>query len=100
MTKYIKLRWSNYRIQHIAKHNITPEEVEEAIFEDKHRILRKGASSKDYSGKQFYYAFGSTGEGRLLSIVLLHIGKATYIPITARDMDSAERKYYLRKRGQ
>ena len=44
MTKFINLRWSEYRIQHIARHNITPEEVEEVIYKDKHRIIRKGAS--------------------------------------------------------
>jgi len=98
MTKFIKLRWSDYRIQHIARHGITPEEVEEVIYRDKHRIIRKGASSSNYPGKHFYYIFGSTSEGRLLSIVLLHVGEIIYVPITARDMDNSERKNYLRKR--
>ncbi len=98
MTKYINLHWSDYRIQHLARHNVTPEEVEEALLEDRHRIIRKGASSEKYPGKHFYYIFGSTSEGRLLSIVLLHKGKTIYEPITARDMDVSERKYYLGKR--
>ena len=98
MSKYINLRWSNYRIQHIARHNITPEEVEEVIHRDKHRIIRKGATSDKFPGKYFYYIFGRTSEGRLLSLVLLHAGDIVYIPITARDMDDSERNYYLRKR--
>ncbi len=98
MAKFINLRWSEYRIQHIARHNITPVEVEEVIYDDKHRIIRKGASSDNYPGKHFYYIFGRTGEGRLLSIVLLHIKNVVYVPITARDMDGSEKKNYLKKR--
>ena len=98
MKKLINLRWSNYRIQHIARHNVTPDEAEEALLEDKYRIVRKGASSEKYPGKHFYYIFGSTSEGRLLSVVLLHKGETGYEPITARDMAASERKYYLGKR--
>ena len=98
MTKFIKLRWSEYRIQHIARHGITPEEVEEALLEDSYRIIRKGASSEKYPGKHFYYIFGITSEGRLLSIVLLQVESNVYVPITARDMDNPERKYYLKER--
>ena len=98
MTRFITLRWSEYRIQHIIKHGITPKEVEEVIYLDKHRIIRKGASSEKYLGKHFYYIFGITSEGRLLSIVLLQVESNVYVPITARDMDNPERKYYLKKR--
>lgn len=66
MTKHIKLRWSDYRIQHIAGHDITPKEVEEAIFHDRHKIFKKYQKSTQFPGKYLYLAYGRTAAGRLL----------------------------------
>ncbi|MEW5920185.1 MAG: hypothetical protein AB1796_04365 [Bacillota bacterium] len=98
MTKIINLRWSNYRIQHIARHNITPEEVEEVIFQDKFSFIQKREKSKKYPDSYIFAVFGSTLEGRLLMILLLNTPSGYYVPITARDMDDTERKYYQRRR--
>lgn len=97
MTKYIKLRWSNYRIQHIARHNITPEEVEEAILKNNNRLIKKYQKSTQFPGKYLYLVYGKTKEGRLLTVLLLNTEGIEYIPITARDMVPFERHQYLRK---
>ncbi len=98
MTKYINLCWSNYRIQHIALHNVTPKEVEEVIFLDRNCFIQKREKTKKYPGSNFYAVFGSTQEGRLLTILLMNTTSGFYVPITARDMDNTERKYYQRRR--
>lgn len=96
--KFIRLRWSKHRIQHIARHNVNPEEVEEAIFQDKFSFVQRREKSKKYPGSYMIAVFGSTLEGRLLMILLLNIPSGYYVPITARDMDDTERKYYQKRR--
>lgn len=98
MSKYINLRWSNYRIQHIARHNVVKEEVKEAIYDDPYRFLKRYKRSSQFPGSYFYFAFGSTSEGRLLTIILLNTEKNDYIPLTARDMSEPEKKVYLQRR--
>lgn len=36
------LLWTSERIEHVAHHGLTPEEVEEAVFDDPNRLVRKG----------------------------------------------------------
>ncbi len=98
MTKFIKLRWSEYRIQHIARHNITPEEVEEVIYKDKHCFMVRREKAIKIPGNYLYAVFGSTLQGRLLMVLLLNTDSTNYIPITARDMDYTEKKYYYKRR--
>ena len=98
MTKYINLRWAEKQIQHIARHGITPEEVEEVLYLDKYSFIQKREKSKKYQGSNLYAVFGSTQEGRLLTIMLLNTSSGYYVPVTARDMDGTERKYYQKRR--
>ena len=98
MTKFIKLRWSEYRIQHIARHNITPEEVEEVIYKDKYCFMVRREKAIKIPGNYLYAVFGSTLQGRLLMVLLLNADSTNYIPVTARDMDYTEKKYYYKRR--
>ncbi len=98
MAKYINLRWSKYRIEHIAEHNVTKREVEEIIYDDPYRFLKRYKRSTKFPGNYFYFAFGSTLAGRLLTIVLLQTKSNDYIPLTARNMSAPERKNYLQRR--
>ena len=45
MKEVRSIRWTRGAIKHIAKHNIEPFEVEEALFEDK-PIIRRGGEVK------------------------------------------------------
>ena len=74
------------------KHRVTPEEVEEAIYDDK-PICHKGASNS-------YCIYGQAVSGRYFFIVLKRIGKgARYKVLTARDMQDKEKRYYEKHRN-
>ncbi len=87
--KITQILWDADCIYHITKHNVTPEEVEEAVFEGNSIILR---------GKEKrYIVLSKTTSGRFLTIVVAFKLKGRVHVITARDMDEKERKYYKRK---
>ena len=87
MKKFHHLSWDDRNIDHIAKHNVTADEAEQAVFASRKRI-RKG------KGANIYYLFGRTEAGRYIFIVLLAIGKLSARVITARDMSRKEKKWY------
>ena len=75
---------------HIAKHRVTPEEVEEVchaeplVFEAKRgRII----------------GVGPTVDGRVLAVVLAPEGEGVYYPITARPASKKERRLYEKQGG-
>jgi len=77
--------WDFRNIEHIARHKVTPGEVEEVLFENKPHFRRHG---------EIYYAFGCTQSGRYLFIVFRLIAPKKARIITARDMTIRERRYY------
>ncbi len=84
-------RWDEDTIEHLANHGIPPEEVEDVAFEGSPSI-RKGRYGRRY-------LYGKTTGGRYLFVVYVLVGREIAKVITARDMDSKERKLYL-KRGK
>ena len=78
-------------IAHIARHDVVPEEVEEALVDDP-LVLRTG------DGR--YLAYGKTGDGRPLFVVLVSKAGGIVRPLTARAMTDAERRLYRRRRGK
>lgn len=87
MRYYRGLLWNDKNIEHIARHHITPGEVEEVVYSQE-RHTRKGM------GQGIYYIFGQAGSGRYLFIVLLDIGRHIGRVITARDMTEREKKWH------
>ena len=87
MKRYHHLFWTDGNIEHIAEHNISPDEVEQAIYSSSCR-KRKGR------GQEIDYVFGQTDTGRYLFVVLRDLREGVAFPITARDMSKKERKYY------
>lgn len=83
--------WNKNTIDHLARHGVTPEEVEEVAFNNS-PYIRKGREGKRY-------LYGQTIGGRYLFIVYVLTGNGRAQAITARDMDTRERKLYL-KRGK
>ena len=87
MKEVRSIRWTRGAIKHIAKHNIEPFEVEEALFEDK-PIIRQGRKDRAY-------ILAQTLSGRYLFIVISYPPvKGEISIITARDMDEKERRLY------
>jgi hypothetical protein len=69
--KIHELVWPQERIDHIAEHGVTPEEVEEVCF-GKPLVLR--AKSEVYN--PVYYVLGQTRAGRYLFCVLIRFPSA------------------------
>ena len=85
------MRWDEDTIDHIATHGVTPGEVEDAAFEGS-SYIRKGRYGRRY-------LYGKTVEGRYLFVVYVLVSKGEAKAITARDMDTKEKRLYL-KRGK
>ncbi len=85
------IKWTVKSIEHIARHSVRPEEVEEVCFnEDEVPFIRSGREN-------IHYVFGKTYSGRLLFIVVKFIRQGEVGVITARDMDTWEKNYFKRR---
>ena len=86
------LIWTQAVVDKIwQKHRVTPEEVEEAICDNK-PICHKGKVNS-------YCIYGQTISGRYLFIVLRKKGGgARYKVITALDMQDNKKRYYEKHR--
>ena len=87
------LVWSQAVVDKIwQKHHVTPEEVEEAVFDDRPIGLRGIARS--------YCIYGQSIAGRYLFIVVGRTRKAgQYKVVTTREMKAKERRYYRKHRA-
>jgi uncharacterized DUF497 family protein len=87
------IKWTDENVQHIARHGIRPEEVEEVCFnEDNLPFIRSGREN-------LHYVFGKTYSGRFLFVVAGLARHGEVRVITARDMNTWEKNYF-RKRGK
>ncbi len=84
------LDWDDYRIEHIAQHDVAPDEVWE-VCEDPLHLARR-------QGRNRYRVYGQTADGRYLFVVLEQIKGTVYNPITARDMTDREKQNFRRLR--
>ncbi|MGI9862073.1 BrnT family toxin [Moorella naiadis] len=91
-----RLVWNEEIIEHIAKHDVTPEEVEEVCF-GQPLILKNKQPTKGLN--PIYYALGQTESGRYLIVMFIYLNKGQAMVITARDMNKAERKQLYQRRG-
>lgn len=78
--------WDDTNVEHIARHNIVPAEVEEVFLD---AMFRKGRDRR-------LLAYGVTEAGRFLLVVSKIKANNIARIITARDMTKAEKRYYLR----
>lgn len=83
-----ELEWDDYRIEHIAQHEVEIDEVWEACEDPFHLARRQGHSR--------YLLYGQTGEGRYVFVVLEHVEGSVYKPITARNMTDREIRRFRR----
>jgi uncharacterized DUF497 family protein len=84
--------WPDDRIEHIAAHGVTPEEVEETCFGNP-LVLR----AKSTGENPVYYVLGQTDSGRYLFCVVIHLPNGKGYPVTARDMTLNEKRRYARR---
>lgn len=85
--------WPEDRIEHIARHGVTPDEVEEVCFGGP-LVLRGKSEGKN----PVYYVLGQTSAGRHLFCVIIEFPNGRAYPVTARPMTEKERRQYKRWR--
>lgn len=77
-----------------AKHHVNQNEVEEVFFNaPKYRFVESGHRPDE----DVYSAGGQTDSGRYLIVFFIHKLGNTALLLTARDMDSKERRRHERK---
>ena len=79
----------------LTKHGVSVTEVEEVLFS--HPIVRRVTRGR-VRGEDVYSALAQINSGRFL--VVFFIGKkyGMILPISARDMDGSERRYFAKHR--
>lgn len=80
--------WDAANIEHIAMHNVAPDEVEEACVNRPH--VRKTIEGR-------YLVYGVTDDGRYLFIVGINKSRGVFRTITARDMVEREKSLHKRR---
>ena len=81
--------WPPERIDHIAQHGVSPEEVEEVCFG---RSFVQRARSEGEN--PVYYVLGQTHAGRHLLRVVIQFPDGNGYPVTARPMTAKEKRRY------
>lgn len=91
MIRVDRLIWDEGNTAHIARHDVTPKEVEEVCHG---QYLVKDAKA----GRVMI--IGSTKSGRALCIIIdPEAEERIWYPVTARPADKAERKKYTQETG-
>jgi uncharacterized DUF497 family protein len=83
--------WPQDRIDHITRHGVTPEEVEQVCFG---RSLVQRAKSEGEN--LIYYILGQTDAGRDLLSVVIGFPDGKGYAVTARPMTDKEERRYRR----
>ena len=84
--KWYTFEWDENNIDHIARHDYTPDEVEE-VFIENCEVRRIG---------ERYIARGATIDGRM-TVVVFERKKTAIRVVTARDMNAREKQAFRRK---
>ncbi len=84
--------WKDQFVEKLAvKHGVSLTEAEDVLCSKPYiRKVGKG----NVKGENVYAAFGQTDGRRYLIIFYIRKMTGAILPISARDMDDAERKYY------
>ena len=87
-----RLVWDEWNVAHIARHDVIPDEVEEACH--------RGDSYTDEGKKGRIRLIGTTASGRVIAAILdLDDEEGVYYPVTARSASRQERRLYQERKG-
>lgn len=87
MVRIEGLAWDEEAEEHIRRHHVTMDEVEEAV-------QNVGYAQKS---RGYLMILGKTGAGRYLTAVLDDQGDGLWYPVTARPMKESERRLLARR---
>ncbi len=89
--------WKQKFVDKLAsKHRVSIEEAEEVLGGKP--LIRKVGRGR-IKGENVYAAYAQTNTGRFLIVFFINKEGNRALPISARDMDSSERRYYERQRA-
>jgi uncharacterized DUF497 family protein len=83
-----ELEWDDENIEHIARHNVTPEEVEDVCY---------GSHLSERVGGGRYVLSAKSATGRYLNVVIQRIGRGLFRPITAFEMSDSYKMRYRKR---
>jgi uncharacterized protein len=84
--------WNEKFVAKIAeKHAVGTHEIEEVLFSRPH--VRRAEKGK-VNGEHLYVAYGQTEAGRYLVVFFIRKARSAALPISAREMTQAERRYF------
>ena len=88
--------WKQYFVDKFAiKHNVTIEEIEEVFYS---RPLIRKVAKGNIRNEDIYSAYAQIDNGRYLIVFFISKKGKRILPISARDMDRSERKYYEKQK--
>jgi len=65
------IRWTPDRIEHIAKHNLIKNEVEEAAFDDDYSLIQKLKKADRDPNQKVYRLLGCSRVGRYITFIFI-----------------------------
>jgi hypothetical protein len=87
-----RLRWDAWNIGHIARHEVTPDEIEQTC---------RGETLTSETYRDRLRLIGPVDAGRMPTVILAPEGNGVYYAVTARPASRKERRRYTAEmRGQ
>jgi len=84
--------WKDQFVEKLAeKHGVSVTEAEDVL---RSKPLIRKVGKGHVKGEDVYAAYGQSTAGRYLMVFYLRKKTGAILPISARDMDDAERRYY------
>ena len=83
--KISDLQWDDQNVEHIARHNVNPKEVEDVCF-------GVHISAKEEGTR--YILSGQSAGGRYLNVVVERVDRGLFRPITAFEMSEVYKRRY------
>lgn len=83
-----QLEWDDDNVEHVARHQVTPQEVEDVCF-------GFHISRKEDGGR--YILSGQSGEGRYLNVVIERVGGGLFRLVTAFEMSESYKRSYRKR---
>ncbi|MCI0441702.1 BrnT family toxin [bacterium] len=87
----VEFQWDEMNVEHIVRHNVSPDEIENVAFDDEPWIEKGRTGTR--------YMLGYTAAGRYLFVIYVLKAKGLARVMTAIDMDEKTRRLY-KKRGK
>ena len=89
--KIERISWDQDTVDHLSRHPVSPQEIEELLFNDMDLpLIMRGKEGK-------YLAYGNSNGGRFLLVVWAAKYRKTKI-VTARDMTMKEKQFYKKRK--